>query len=204
MLSVSSRSRKPARRENLIGKYLAILLFVSFALAGCQSGSRDQGKTPTPTSTQIPSSTPLPATPTPTPQPTDTPEPTATPTRSPTPLPPVPTPDFTAEDVFGIWTRSDPDRGDLFLTLSEDMHYLASHGTPDGVVHAGMFSLDGSLLTFTDGWNCSPLPDDTPGAYVLKFLAGGRFLYFDLYLDACEDRPASLDGYRWDRYEPPQ
>jgi hypothetical protein len=76
---------------------------------------------------------------------------------------------------------------------------VASHGSLEGVVHAGKFTLEGRLFTFVDGWNCSPEPH-TPGRYLLRLGSGGKWLYFDLYDDSCPDRPASLKGFRWTRY----
>jgi hypothetical protein len=114
----------------------------------------------------------------------------------------LPTPNFAPGEILGTWTRSDPQRGDLFIILSEDGVYTASHGTPEGVIHSGSYSLEGNLLTFRDGWNCAPLPDDTPGQYVARIGAGGRFLFFDLYSDDCADRTDSLPDLRWNRVEP--
>jgi hypothetical protein len=134
---------------------------------------------------------------------TVTPAPTTTstlpiPTQPSATLPAIPTADFSPQDIIGMWTRSDPDRGDLYMIFTEGNTYTASHGTPNGVVHSGSFTLEGSLFTFLDGWNCSPKPDDTPGKFVLR-LSGGRFLYFDLYEDTCPDRPEALSRVRWER-----
>jgi hypothetical protein len=117
-----------------------------------------------------------------------------------TALPPIPTANFTPNQIFGTWYRFAFDRGDLYLSLFADGTYDAAHGTIEGSVHHGHYSLDGSLFTFLDGWNCSPEPH-TLGEYVLR-LVGGRFLYFDPYRDTCPDRPLSLNGFRWERWEP--
>jgi hypothetical protein len=57
-------------------------------------------------------------------------------------------------------------------------------------------------LIFLDGWNCSPLPDTTPGLYTLRLGGGGQWLYLDLAEDKCPDRPAALNRYRWTRFIP--
>lgn len=100
-----------------------------------------------------------------------------------------------------MWDYDDQDRGHLYITISDNGAYLAAHGTPDGIVHAGSFMLDGRLFTFIDGWNCSPLPADTPGAYLLTLAGGGKWLYFDVYRDECPDRPAALRSKRWTRVQ---
>jgi hypothetical protein len=164
-----------------------------------------------PTATLTPEITRASMSPTPTRMvaPTDTVTPTplpatatATSVPSPTALPPIPTADFAPEDIYGIWTRSDPERGNLFISILPEGGYLAAHGDVEGIVHFGKYNLDGSLFTFMNGWNCSPLPDETPGKYVLRLGAGGRFLYFDLYEDTCPDRPPALKSFRWNRFVP--
>lgn len=176
---------------------LVVFCFAVFILTACQPVQM--------TATPLPSDDSEVDTPSPIVSSTVTPASTATatstqpiPTQPPATLPPVPTADFTLQEVLGMWTRSDPDRGDLYMIFGEGGTYTASHGTPDGVVHSGTFTLEGSLFTYLDGWNCSPKPDDTPGKYVLR-LSGGRFLYFDLYEDTCPDRPEALVRLRWER-----
>lgn len=119
----------------------------------------------------------------------------------PTPVPltptPIPTANFTPADIIGMWTRSDPDRGTLFLIFSEGGAYVASHGTPEGVVHAGKYTLDGRIFTFVSGWNCSPL-GETEGQYILRLAGEGKFLLFDTIEDKCPDRPSALKSFRWD------
>ena len=177
------------------------LLFMLIFTAACSNSI----------ATVTPVDTPVRTSPTPTRQVTVTPtgSPTLPPatatttnTPAPTPLPPIPTADFVPDEIYGIWTRSDPDRGNLFISLSPEGAYIAAHGNLEGLVHAGKFNLDGTLLTFVDGWNCSPLPDETPGKYVLRLGAGGRFLFFDLYEDMCPDRPSALENFRWSRFVP--
>ena len=174
---------------------LAVLCSAVFVLAACQPGQM--------TNATLPSDEPGLETPAPRATSTVTSAPAVTPTSPiltlpPATLPHVPTADFSLQDVLGIWTRSDPDRGDLYMIFTEEGTYTASHGTPDGVVHSGSFTLESSLFTFLDGWNCSPEPDDTRGKYVVR-LGGGRFLYFDLYEDTCPDRLEALNGFRWER-----
>lgn len=176
-------------------KTLLVLSLVLLGTAGCQPAPALPTRPHSPTSTPPPSATGtlIPPTVTATTVP-------ATPTSSPTPLLPIPTADFTLADIVGTWARSDPDRGDLFLTFFEQGAYRAAHGTPDGVVHAGTYTLDGRLLTFVDGWNCSPLPETTPGRYVLRLGRGGQWLFLDLYEDDCPDRPSALRSFRWTRF----
>lgn len=194
-------------------KLLLLLGLVVLASAGCQPATSISALTPASAPLQTATATPAPPAPVDTPAPptaTATPlPPTATatpvpptPTASPTALPPIPAADFTLSDIVGAWTRSDRDRGDLFLSFLERGGYLAAHGTPGGVVHAGAYTLDGRLLTFMDGWNCSPLPDDTPGRYVLRLMNEGKWLFLDLYQDDCPDRPNALRGFRWTRFVP--
>lgn len=147
-----------------------------------------------PAATEIPAS--------PTPADTATPAPptaTFTPAVSPTP---IPTANFTLADIIGTWFRSDPDRGNLYLIFQEGGGYLASHGTPDGVVHSGKYTLDGRVFTFVNGWNCSPL-GETEGKYILRLGGGGQFLLFETLDDKCPDRPSSLKSVRWDKIETP-
>jgi hypothetical protein len=59
-----------------------------------------------------------------------------------------------------------------------------------------VYALDGRLLTVMDGWNCSPLPNDTPGRYVLRLMSEGKWLFLDLYQDGCPDRPNALNRFR--------
>ncbi len=126
---------------------------------------------------------------------THPPPPTVIPAQpSPTPFP---TANFSPEDIIGIWTRSDPDRGELFIIINSDGSYITSHGTPDGIIHAGFYTLDGRLFTFVDGWNCSPAAT-TPGQYIIR-LTGGKYLLFEPVNDTCPDRPGILKSYRWDR-----
>ena len=123
--------------------------------------------------------------------------PTAThaPTDSPTP---IPTANFTIANILGIWTRTDPGRGTLFLILNEDGAYVASHGTPEGIVHSGEFTLDGRIFTFVNGWDCSPL-GETTGEYILRLTGGGMYLLFEPFNDECPDRPGAFKSFRWDR-----
>jgi hypothetical protein len=147
---------------------------------------------PAATVTEAPPAAPV-ATSTPSPAP-----PPTQPLESPTP---IPTANFTLADIVGTWTRSDPDRGLLFLIFDENGNYLASHGTPDSVVHAGDFSLDGRLFTFLSGWDCSPA-EHTPGQYILRIAGGGRYLLFEPFEDTCPDRPSVFRSFRWDRVDP--
>lgn len=172
------------------------------AAAGCQQAAAS----PTPLPTPLPTSTPPPqpsATPTrvaPSATSTALPLPTATP--SPAPVTPIPTADFAFTELIGIWTRTDPDSGDLFLIFSEDNTYIAAHGSPNGVISTGTFTLEGRLLTFASGWNCTPLADTTPGMYLLRLAGGGNWLYLDLYADTCPERPSAFRNIRWTRYIP--
>lgn len=90
----------------------------------------------------------------------------------------------------------------MFLTFFESGAYRAAHGAPDGVVHAGRYTLEGRLLTFVDGWDCSPLPETTPGWYLLRLAGGGQWLYLDYNGDDCPDRPSALRSVRWTRFAP--
>lgn len=157
------------------------LVFMLFLIAGCSPAAA--AVTPAPTT------------------PADTataPPPTATPA-PPTPSPtPIPTADFTLADIIGIWFRSDPDRGNLYITFSEDGSYRASHGTPEDVVHSGRYTLEDRLFTFVNGWNCSPL-GETAGVYILRMAGGGKYLLFEPLDDSCPDRPPVFKSYRWDR-----
>jgi hypothetical protein len=170
-------------------------------VSGCQAPAG-----PAATATQRPPTstvTPVPATATLTPAPaTATATATMPPTRTASPLPPVPTANFAPADIAGTWTRTDAARGKLFITFNSGGNYNAAHGSPQDSVHAGAFTLDGRLLTVVDGWNCAPA-EPTPGQYVLRLAGGGQWLYFDLYVDTCPDRPAALTGFRWDRYVAP-
>jgi hypothetical protein len=157
-----------------------MVLFVLFLVA-CQS---------TPAPTISPSSTSSP-------NPTNTLLPTPTVSRT-----PIATADFTSAELYGIWSRSDPDRGNLYIAILEDGVFKASHGTPEGIVHSGKYTLDGCLFTFISGWNCAPLPDTTQGFYVLRLGGGGQWLYLDLAEDKCPDRSAALAKYRWTRFIP--
>ncbi len=153
---------------------LRFLLLLSVFLSACQSASVTTlaAETPTITSTIQPTPT----------QPSMT---------------PIPTADFLPGDVFGVWTRSDPERGDLFLVFNENGTYFASHGTPDTIVHSGDYSLEGRLFTFMNGWDCT----DTPGIYILRIISDGRSLLLDTLEDKCPDRPGTLKSYRWDKLE---
>ena len=158
--------------------YLAFLLI---ALNACA-----------PIATEVPASA--------TPADTETPQPpTATfmPVVSPTP---IPTANFTLADIVGLWFRSDPDRGNLYMTFREDGTFIASHGTPDGIVHSGSFTLEGRVFIFMNGWNCAPL-GETMGKYILRMAGGGKFLLFEPLDDPCPDRPSVFKSLRWDRVE---
>ena len=146
------------------------------ALAGCAQAAIETSASATPADT---------ATPAP-------PTATFTPAVSPTP---IPTANFTLADIIGTWFRSDPDRGNLYMIFQEGGGYLASHGTPDGVVHAGKYTLDGRVFTFVDGWNCSPL-GETEGKYILRLGGGGNFLLFETLDDKCPDRPSAVKSVR--------
>jgi|CXWL01.1.fsa_nt_gi hypothetical protein len=129
--------------------------------------------------------------------------PTTTPTIQPAPTEPaisatpIATADFEPEALLGIWTRSDSDRGDLFLVFNENGTYFASHGSPDTIIHSGDYSLEGRLFTFMNGWDCA----DTPGIYILRIISDGRSLLLDPQNDKCPDRPVTLKSYRWDKVE---
>jgi hypothetical protein len=163
--------------KNIPLRIIPTLLLIS--LVGCSSADIEP---PIPTV----SATNTEAPPTLTLLPSDTPEPTAT-------LP------VTIEAIRGIWTREDPARGTLFLTFREDGSFVAAHGTPGGVVHEGIFSLSNGVITFESGWDCSPLAGDVPGQYVLRQIADGKYLFFDLVEDSCPDRPSALKGFAWNR-----
>ena len=105
-------------------------------------------------------------------------------------------------DPLGVWTRSDLDRGDLFLTFFENGRYEAAHGNPAAIVHTGTFALDDNLFTFKDGWDCAPLPDDPSGRYVLRLGSQGMWLFFVLEEDTCPDRPDAMKSFRWSRFIP--
>lgn len=153
--------------------------FSLLTLAGCVTAASTDAPTfvpPTETATPVP--------------PTAT-EPVETPT-------PIPTANFTLSNILGLWFRSDPERGALYLTISEDGSYTASHGTPDDVVHSGSYSLEGRIFTFVNGWNCSPL-GETQGQYILRLAGGGAYLLFEPLEDACPDRPQAFKSFRWDR-----
>jgi hypothetical protein len=154
------------------------------ALWSCQPATSE-----IPVVTEMPP-TLLPETPTPLP-PTATPAPTDSPT-------PIPTANFVLADIFGMWTRSDPDRGTLFLIFNEDGSYIASHGTPEGIVHSGSFTLDDRIFTFVNGWNCSPI-GEVAGQYILRLAGGGKYLLFEPLNDECPERPSAFKSLRWER-----
>jgi hypothetical protein len=186
--------------HRLYGRWISAILTAVLA-AACQPAAAPLATT-APSATAPPSATSTALPPTATPTHTDIPATAtlvATATQSPTPRPTIPTPDFAPGDVLGTWMRSDPDRGDLYITFRQDGTYQAAHGTPEGVVHGGKYTLDGRLLTYVDGWDCSPKPRDTPGPYVLRIQDGGRFLYMSRYGDTCPDRPQALANFRWMR-----
>ncbi len=122
--------------------------------------------------------------------PTTEPSPTTAPTNTAIPV--------TIETLTDTWTRTDPERGTLFLIFDADGNFTASHGTPEGIMHTGHFSLEGNVFTFLDGWDCSPL-GETPGTYTLRLAGEGKFLIFTTLGDACPGRPEGLNGYRFDR-----
>ena len=170
----------------------AFTLRISFVilviiLAGCVPAATEisASATPAETATLLP--------------PTFTAMPAQTPTLALSPTP-IPTANFTLADVIGMWTRSDPDRGTLFLIFNEDGSYIASHGTPEGIVHSGIFTLDGRIFTFVNGWNCVPL-GETEGQFILRLTGGGKYLLFEPLNDPCPDRPNAFKGLRWDRVE---
>ena len=154
------------------------------ALWGCQPATSE-----TPVVTEMPPTlipeTPTLLTPTVTPAPTDSPT-------------PIPTANFLLGDILGMWTRSDPDRGTLFLIFNEYGSYIASHGTPEGIVHSGNFTLDDRIFTFVNGWDCSPV-GEVAGQYVLRLAGGGKYLLFEPLNDECPDRPSAFKSLRWDR-----
>ena len=188
------------QRAQVIKKLLLALSVLTVTLAGCgaygtpQQAAQIAEATAAPTATMVPlTSTPLP------------PSPTATalpPAATATPLGPIPTADFTLDDITGTWTRNDFDRGQLYITIGKSGKYGAAHGTPDGVVHGGAYTLEGRVFTFEGGW------DDCPaGGYLLRLAtsAGKKYLYFDPFNDAgCADRVNSVQGKRWERYTPRQ
>ena len=110
---------------------------------------------------------------------------------------PIPTANFAPEDLLGIWTRSDPERGTLFLVFNENGIYVASHGSPETIIHSGDYLLEGRVFTFINGWDC----EDTPGVYILRIIGGGKYLLLEPIEDSCPDRPGGLKGLRWDRVE---
>ncbi|GEM_PF-2013965 len=112
----------------------------------------------------------------------------------------IPTANFTLAEIVGVWFRSDPDRGDLYLTISEDGVYKAAHGTPEDIVHSGSYTLEDRIFTFINGWNCSPL-GETAGQYILRLAGGGKYLLFEPLEDECPDRPQAFKSFRWDRVE---
>lgn len=159
---------------------LRIGLIIAFILpAGCAPAAA-------PTSIVLPSSTPLP--PILTLTPSDTPIPTATLV-------------VALEQITGIWTREDFERGTLFLVINEDLTYIAAHGSPQGVMHSGTFSMRAGVFTFVTGWDCSPLAGDIEGQYSLRLIRAGKSLYFYPIDDLCPDRPSALKGFSWNRVE---
>lgn len=195
---IFSAVRHPASiSKRTINQTLLSLSLVILSTVGCQPVTAIP--TLTPTSTPAPTLTSPPLPPTATASATLVP---ATPTASPTPLPPIPTADFALADIVGTWMRSDLERGNLFLTFLETGAYRAAHGTPEGIIQSGTYTLEGRLLTFEKGWNCSPLPDTTLGQYVLRLGGKGQWLFLDLYTDTCPSRPSALKSFRWTRFVP--
>lgn len=132
-----------------------------------------------------------------------------TPTAAPSPVPPtathlpptatlIPTADFPPEALIGTWTRADPERGQLYLTFTETGGYLAAHGEPGGVVHAGSYTLEGRVLTFVDGWR-----DCETGSFVLKVTPVKSMFLNELEDATCkDDRVEALAQRRWNWYIP--
>lgn len=176
----------------------ALLLLISIFLAACSAQAAVQPVEPTSSLAAVVQALPS-ETPTQRP-PTATPTPIPLPTNTPKPLPTVPTADFAPEAIHGIWFRSDPDAGNLYITLDENNVYNAAHGAPSSSVHSGKYSLDGRLLTFIDpGWTGCEGMD---GEYILKLSGEGKWLLFEAYADRCGDRVNSLRSGRWTLYTP--
>jgi hypothetical protein len=110
---------------------------------------------------------------------------------------PLPTPNFAPEDIAGTWTRADPERGQLYLIIDENGSYVAAHGSPEGFVRAGEYSIAGVVFTWVK-WDDCP-----PGDYVARLAGGGEFLVFEVLNDPeCDDRRDALGSKRWDRVAP--
>lgn len=166
---------------------LVMISALGVALAACAPAQIVASSPVSPTATHLP--------PTATAPPPTTPPIPMTATRVPTL---IPTADFPPEALIGVWTRSDPERGQLYLTFTETGGYLASHGEPGGVVHAGSYTLEGRVLTFVDGWR-----DCETGSFVLK-VTSAKSLFLDELQDAtCRaDRVNALARRRWNWYIP--
>jgi hypothetical protein len=177
--NVECRNRK-LKTEFQNACYIVLLI----ALSGCQSAATQIPVVTDPVPTSI-SETPTPVPPTATQVPTTSPA-------------PIPTANFVLADILGMWTRSDSERGTLFLIFNDDGSYVASHGTPEGIVHSGALTLEGSIFTFVNGWDCSPL-GETEGEYILRLTGGGKYLLFEPLHDECPDRPSAFKSLRWDR-----
>lgn len=109
-----------------------------------------------------------------------------------------PTADFAPGALIGIWTRADPERGQLYLTFNASGNYFAAHGEPSGGVHSGKYTLVGRVLEFIDGWR-----DCDTGSYVLS-LSPGKFLIVRVLDDpSCGgDRVDAFNSRRWNWVQP--
>lgn len=168
--------------EMQMAKTVSLIFGVALLVAACAPAT----PAPTATATALPTATAAPPTVTPIP-------PTAT--LMPTP---IPTADFAPEALQGVWTRADPERGQLYLTFTATGGYLASHGEPSGVVHAGAYILEGRVLTFVDGWRDCEL-----GSYLVK-ITPNKFISLEILDDATcrSDRGDALARRRWNWYVP--
>lgn len=186
--SISSTSHGYAlSKASCIYKLLSqVSVFVIFVVSACTPAVLTPTATPSPVSLTathaLPTATAVPPTATLIP-------PTAT---------LIPTADFPPEALVGTWTRADPERGQLYLTFTKTGGYLAAHGEPGGVVHAGSYTLEGRVLTFVDGWR-----DCKTGSFVLK-ITPAKSMFLDELEDATcrDDRVDAIAKRRWNWYIP--
>jgi hypothetical protein len=98
----------------------------------------------------------------------------------------------TVADIMGTWYTVSEKNNKLMIEINSDFSYAIKSVGTQKLYDNGMFTLEGSVITFTTSTACS----DKPGSYkVFMYKENGKTVKLQLVLDgtdSCKHRSSSL------------